>query len=133
MRDTSAVVSLDAASDVANGYVRLFGNPISLREPSWFLGGCCGIVTTAADMGRWLAFHSAGATECGDRLVSAAGLNALHEGLGWNLYVREDRTGFTHNGILFTFSARQYLLPNVANGLGIAVVANTGIGLSPVV
>jgi CubicO group peptidase (beta-lactamase class C family) len=132
MKDTSALVSLDPASDVANGYARLLGYPISLPEPSWFLGGCCGIVTTATDMGRWLAFHNTGATPTGDRLVSAAGLNELHEGLGWNVYIREGRTAFTHNGILFTFSARQYLLPDVANGLGIAVMANTGIALAPV-
>ena len=69
---------------------------------------------------------------CYRPLVSAAGLNELHEGLGWDVYARDGRTGFTHNGILFTFSARQYLLPDVANGLGIAVMANTGIGLSPV-
>ena len=132
MHDTSAIVSLDAALDVANGYVRLLGYPISLPEPSWFLGGCCGIVTTATDMGRWLAFHNTGVTQTGDRLISTSGLNELHEGLGWNLYVREGRKAFTHNGILFTFSARQFVLPDVANGLGIAVMTNTGIGLAPV-
>jgi hypothetical protein len=83
-------------------------------------------------MGRWLAFHNTGVTESGDRLISAAGLNELHRGLGWNVYVREGRTAFTHNGILFTFSARQYVLPDVQDGLGIAVVTNTGIGLAPV-
>lgn len=132
MHDTFAVVSLDDALHVENGYVRLFGYPISLPEPSWFLGGCCGVVTTAADMGRWLAFHNTGVTRTGDRLISAAGLDELHQGLGWNLYMRDGQTAFTHNGILFTFSARQYVLPEVANGLGIAVMTNTGIGLAPV-
>lgn len=131
MHDTFAVHSLGATCDVANGYVRVFGYPISLPEPSWFLGGCAGIITTAEDMGRWLAFHNTGRTPSGDHLISAAGLGELHQGLGWNSYVRDGKATFTHNGILFTFNARQYVVPGVANGLGIAVMVNTGIGLAP--
>jgi CubicO group peptidase (beta-lactamase class C family) len=132
MHDTFAVTSLDDAPGLANGYVRLFGYPISLPEPSWFLGGCCGILSTAEDMGRWLAFHNTGITQTGAPLISAAGLNELHQGLGWNRYMRGDQIGFTHNGILFTFSGRQYVLPEVADGLGIAVMTTTGIGLAAV-
>ena len=131
MHDTFAVASLTPASGVANGYIRIFGYPIALREPAWFLGGCAGIVTTATDMGRWLAFHNTGRTPSGDRLISAAGLDALHQSLGWNAQVREGQKIFTHNGFLFTFNARQYVVPDVANGLGIAVMANTGAGLAP--
>ena len=133
MTNTSTVVSLRAAPDVPPGYVRFFGRPVALNEPQWFLGGCCGVVTTAEDMGRWLAFHnSMGETATGERLISIASMNELHDGLGWNAREQDGRSIFTHNGILFTFSARQYLLPDVADGVGIAVVTTTGIALAPV-
>lgn len=131
MPDTYAVASLVAAPQVENGYIRLFGRPLALPEPSWFLGGCAGVVTTAADMGRWLAFHNTGATQTGARLISDAGLNELHQGLGWNALVRDGQSLFTHSGFLFTFNARQFVLPDVAHGLGIAVMANAGMGLAP--
>jgi hypothetical protein len=59
-------------------------------------------------------------------------MREMHEGLGWNKRVQDGRTMFTHNGVLFTFSARQYLIPDLGKGIGIAVITNTGLALAPV-
>lgn len=131
MHHTFAVDSLSMDSGIANGHIRFFGYPISRPEPSWFLGGAAGVITTAEDMGRWLTFQNTQVAPRGDRLISAAGFDELHQGLGWSVDVREGQRNLTHNGILFTFTARQYLLPNEADRLGVAVMANTGIGLAP--
>ncbi|MDB5437992.1 MAG: hypothetical protein JWM33_419, partial [Caulobacteraceae bacterium] len=120
------------APQVAPGYLRILGHPFPAREPDWFLGGACGVVTTASDLGRWLVMQSTGRSPLtGQPLVSAASLKAMHEGLGWNKVEESGQTSFTHNGIMFTYSAHQTLLPDVGDGVGIAVVANAGVGLGP--
>ncbi len=131
MRNTFAIATTDELHGIAQGCIRLFAFPVFLPEPSWFLGGCGGVVTTADDMGRWLTFQNTGTTQSGDHLVSASGLEELHQGLGWNAYEQDGHSTFTHNGILFTFNARQYVVPGLANGLGVAVMANAGVGPTP--
>lgn len=132
MARSTAVDALPQAGDVAAGHVRVLNRPFARPEPAWFLGGCCGVVTTADDLARWLAFQNGrGRGADGSPLLSAAGMDAMHEDLGWNRVRIEGETAYTHNGILFTFGARQYLLPEVGRGVGIAVVTNTGVGLAP--
>ncbi len=132
MHRSNAVDALPQAEGVAKGHVRVLNRPVALPEPAWFLGGCCGMVTTADDLARWLVFQNGNGRDAhGARWVSPAGMTAMHEDLGWTRQQAEGQLAYTHSGILFTFSARQYLLPGLGRGVGIAVVTNTGVGLAP--
>ena len=122
---------LTQAPEVARGYVRVYGVPVPMPEPAWFLDGASGVVSTASDMARWLIFNNrGGVTADGTRLVSAAHLQEMHHGLGWSTQDVAGVRQTSHTGWLFTFTAHQILLEQ--SGYGIAVSANMGIGLSPV-
>lgn len=131
MTDSVAVDAVGGAPDVARGHIRILGTPIVRTEPAWFLGGCCGVMSTARDLAAWLAFHATGGRHLAVPIVSSESLQLMHDGLGWNTI--DDAAGrrITHNGILFTFGARQVVLPDVRRGVGVAVVTNTGIGFAP--
>jgi hypothetical protein len=56
----------------------------------------------------------------------------MHAGLGWNVVDSGSaRRRVTHNGMLFSFSARQDLWPEIGGGLAVGVITNTGVGLAP--
>ncbi|MEP6914553.1 MAG: serine hydrolase domain-containing protein [Acidobacteriota bacterium] len=130
MVSSTTTGSLREVPDLAIGHVRFFGIPIALREPAWFLDGASGVVTTPEDLARWLIMqNNAGETADGMRIVSAASLQAMHEGLGWSMHGEGASLRVEHTGWLFTFTAHQILLPS--RGYGIAVISNTGLGLAP--
>ncbi|MFG3440316.1 serine hydrolase domain-containing protein [Nonomuraea sp. NPDC047897] len=110
----------------ADGYNSVFGLWRSRPELPAFLngGGSGGVVTTAADMGRWLITQMGN----GRRLVRPESLAAMHApsevheyGMGWGV---DDETGrLAHSGNLFTYTAVQIIVP--ATGYGFAVMTNS--------
>ena len=133
MTRTAAIDELGDMPGVAAGHYRVLRRPIARTEPAWFLGGCCGVVTTGDDLARWIAWHAQAARGGGvPALVSSDSLRLMHEGLGWNATMTESGSRVIgHNGMLFTYSARQDLLPDLGRGVGLAVVTNTGVSLAP--
>ena len=116
--------SVDAPPPGTEGYVRAFGIEVPVSEPDWFTGGSHGVLSTAADLARWLV-----AQRDGGGVVSPAGAALAHTpapgrdyALGWR--VQDGKT--SHTGDWFSHTAAQVLLPG---GYGIAVVANTGMAL----
>ncbi|SFR29697.1 CubicO group peptidase, beta-lactamase class C family [Lentzea waywayandensis] len=110
MRDTVAidVTPRDLPADYRKGYGYAYGFSIPLTEPDRFVTGSDGVITTAADMAKWLA---------------AQPKLAPQDGMGWEA----DQQGrLRHNGIWFTSTAGQLL---TESGYGIAVMANSGITL----
>ncbi|WP_439659145.1 serine hydrolase domain-containing protein [Lentzea sp. HUAS TT2] len=110
MRDTVAidVTPRDLPPDYRKGYGYAYGFSIPLTEPDRFVTGSDGVITTAADMGKWLAAQPKLAPE---------------DGMGWET----DQQGqLRHSGIWFTSTAGQLL---TSSGYGIAVMANSGITL----
>lgn len=109
----------------ANGYNSIFGLWLSRPEASGFLddGGSGGVVTTAADMGRWLIVQNGD----GRPLVKRQSLETMHKpngvndyGMGWGV---EPGSGLlTHSGNLFTYNAVEALSPRT--GYGFAVMTN---------
>ncbi|GAB2976622.1 serine hydrolase domain-containing protein [Saccharothrix stipae] len=108
----------------ADGYNSLFGAWVSRAELPGFLdsSGGGGVITTAADMGRWLISQ----TGNGVALVSPEGLRTMHTSstvddyaMGW---IPRDGT-LVHPGNLFTYSAVQAVVPGT--GYGFAVLANS--------
>ena len=134
-------VTVDEVFDagVATGHIGVLGHAVPVAEPGSYVNGAGGMVTTAADMSRWLvAQNNGGEGANGARILSEEGLAATHtplggvgpgerKGLGWD--VGDTPAGspmVSHGGIQFTYTAHQALLPE--SGYGIAVMANTGLG-----
>ncbi|MFI9010856.1 serine hydrolase domain-containing protein [Actinosynnema sp. NPDC053489] len=120
-----------SAADVrpADGYNSVFGAWVSRPELPGFLdsSGAGGVITTAADLGRWLISQ----TGHGTRLLSPEGLRTTHTSsavadyaMGW---IPEDGPGgvplLVHPGNLFTYTAVQAVVPST--GQGFAVLANS--------
>lgn len=115
-----------APGGVRKGHIYAYGASIPAVEPKRFVGGSDGLITTAADLARWLIIQ-----RDPGRLVSAGSMAAMHTpsdprwtyGMGWDT----DPDGrIRHNGVWFTYTASQLLLPD---GHGIAVLGDSGIGL----
>lgn len=123
----------DLPPDVRKGHVYAYGASIAATEPKRFVAGSDGVITTARDMAQWLVLqNNAGRAADGTRLISAESVTAMHTSsderwryaMGWST----DSDGWVdHNGIWFTYSASQLLLPS---GHGIAVIGNSGLGLA---
>ncbi|WP_346434120.1 serine hydrolase domain-containing protein [Nonomuraea composti] len=109
----------------ADGYNSLFGAWLPRPELDGFLdgGGSGGVVTTAADMGKWLITQSGD----GRPLVKRESLETMHQpskirpyGMGWGI---EDGGQLVHSGNLFTYNAVEAVSPKT--GYGFAVMANS--------
>ncbi|GAA3458546.1 serine hydrolase domain-containing protein [Saccharothrix longispora] len=108
----------------ADGYNSLFGAWVPRPEMPGFHddSGAGGVITTAADLGRWLVSQNG----YGTRLVSAEGLRTMHTpstvdeyAMGW---APDDAGRLTHSGNLFTYNAVQAIVPGT--GHGFAVLTN---------
>ncbi|GHH34020.1 serine hydrolase domain-containing protein [Lentzea cavernae] len=110
MNDTTAidVTPRDLPPDYRKGYGYAYGFSVPVTEPHRFVTGSDGVITTAADMAKWLA--------------AQPGLDP-RDGMGWDA----DQQGqLRHSGIWFTSTAGQLL---TSSGHGIAVMANSGVTL----
>jgi CubicO group peptidase (beta-lactamase class C family) len=104
----------------ANGYNSLFGIWIERSELPGFRGGAGGVVTTAADLGRWLISQAGH----GPPILSAASLREMHTpgaaagdyAMGWGVEREGGRTLLVHSGNLFTYTAVQVIDPATAEG-----------------
>lgn len=110
----------------ADGYNSVYGLWLPRPELPAFLngGGSGGVITTAADMGRWLVSQ----TGHGPQLVRRESLAAMHApsdvhdyGMGWG--IDDETRRLTHSGNLFTYTAVQTIVP--ATGYGFAVMTNS--------
>ncbi|GAB2805075.1 serine hydrolase domain-containing protein [Lentzea nigeriaca] len=110
MRDTVAinVTPRDLPPDYRRGYGYAYGFSVPLNEPDRFVGGSDGVITTAADMAKWLAAQQKPAPK---------------DGMGWET---DSQGRLRHSGIWFTSTAGQLL---TQSGYGIAVMSNSGVGL----
>ncbi|GAA2358636.1 serine hydrolase [Catellatospora methionotrophica] len=122
----------DLPGQVREGYRYLYGMTFPAAEPDRFVAGSDGVIASAADLAQWLIMqHGGGVAPGGARLLSTAGITATHTpsapgrtyAMGWQ---RDADGRVRHNGVWFTYTASQLLLPS---GYGIAVVGNSGIGL----
>ncbi|MFE9787268.1 serine hydrolase domain-containing protein [Nocardia salmonicida] len=106
------------------GFNSLFGQWIARPDLLGFEGGGAGsVITTAADMGRWLISN----TGNGPQLVTAQSLTTMHTpvlhryGMGWG--TEEEGELLVHSGNLFTYNAAQAIDPH--SGYGFAVLTNS--------
>lgn len=122
MEDTLSVTSSDdlrrGVDGLARGHVLAYGVPVPSGEEAGFLAGHAGVVTTAADMGRYLAVIASGGRLGGEQVVPAEVLAPWlspvgSEGyaLGWFVGERGGERLLQHEGILSTFAADAVVLP----------------------
>ncbi|KQO17585.1 serine hydrolase domain-containing protein [Paenibacillus sp. Leaf72] len=112
---------------IPRGHYLLFGYPVSKAEPSWFIDGPAGIVSTAEDMAKWMLaqYHS--------RLLAPELMEQFHTagqsgpyGMGW--LAEEDELGdrtISHSGIFWTYKAEETI--DLDQQLGIAVMFDSGL------
>ncbi len=122
----------DAVPHLVDGHIEAYGAALRMPGPGDFMAGEGGVVSSAADLGRWLIVNANGGRAAdGTRIVSAGGLRQLHAAsapngyaLGWA--TRGPRTAPTrigHSGSVLTFSAEQAVLPE--RRIGVALLFNS--------
>ncbi|SFE34569.1 CubicO group peptidase, beta-lactamase class C family [Paenibacillus algorifonticola] len=111
------------------GHYLLFGYPVSKAEPSWFIDGPAGIVSTAEDMAKWML------AQYDTRLLAPELMEQFHTagqsgpyGMGW--LAEEDEHGgrtISHSGIFWTYKAEETIY--LDQQLGIAVMFDSGLNV----
>ncbi|HYP44203.1 MAG TPA: serine hydrolase domain-containing protein [Propionibacteriaceae bacterium] len=119
---------------LTEGHVIAYGHAVPAPGMGGFTVGEGGIVSSAADMARWLIVHAnEGQAAAGTRLVSRSGLRVLHTAsapeagyaLGWATHGPTDApTRLEHSGNLLTFTSEAALWP--ASGYGVVLLFNAG-------
>ncbi|WP_051367526.1 serine hydrolase domain-containing protein [Hamadaea tsunoensis] len=118
----------DLPAGFPDGHVYAYGAAIGATEPKRFVGGSDGVVSTAEDMARWLILqHGQKSLASADSFrtmhTPAAGPHSTYA-MGWQ---RDPDGRLHHNGIWFTYTASQLLLPD---GHGVVVLGDSGVGLA---
>ncbi|TYB52809.1 beta-lactamase family protein [Nonomuraea sp. PA05] len=128
----------DKVVPVADGYNSLFGAWLPRPELAGFHdeSGAGGVITTAADMGKWLVAQTGDGRPLVKRqspLVKRQSLEAMHQpsklrpyGMGWGI---EDGGQLVHSGNLFTYNAVEAISPRT--GYGFAVMTNNATLYDP--
>ena len=134
MEDTRAVEDLGADDPgLQHGHVTAYGMALPMPEMEQFVAGAGGVISTAEDMGRWLAMLTdQGRTPAGEQLLSPGLLEEAQSpqpgskdyGLGWSTSgpdVKPARVG--HSGTSSSHSAQLDVIPG--SGYGVVVLVLT--------
>lgn len=134
MNDSLTTVnSGDPVQGLPKGYVTAYGTAIPWTEMEEMNMGAGGVVTTASDMGKWLAMHTnGGKNESGEQLLSKELLQESYSsqpgspkyGLGWSLSSSGIKPArISHSGTVSTYQAQQDFVPK--SGYAVAVLLNS--------
>lgn len=134
MKDSlTAVNSGDAVSGLPKGYVTAYGTAIPWTEIEQMFMGAGGVVTTASDMGKWLAMHTnEGKNEAGELLLSKQLLEESYSpqpasekyGLGWSLSSPNVKPArISHSGSVSTYQTQQDIIPS--SGYAVSILLNS--------
>jgi CubicO group peptidase (beta-lactamase class C family) len=134
MEDTlSAINSGDTVKGLSQGHITAYGTALPWSELEQMFAGSGGIISTAADMGKWLSMHTnEGKNEKGERLLSKPLLEESYSpqpgsskyGLGWSLSSQSVKPArISHSGALSTIQAQQDIVPS--SGYAVAVMLNS--------
>ncbi|MGC0271698.1 serine hydrolase domain-containing protein [Pseudactinotalea sp. Z1739] len=134
---TRAEDAVSATPSLAQGHVALFGAAVPRAEPEGYVAGSAGIVTTAADLARWLPVHGNAGAAHGQRVLGADSLRLSHRppahvdstyAMGWVITTFGAHPALEHTGVAMTFHAEQVLLPETGHGLVLLANANHAFG-----
>jgi hypothetical protein len=131
---TSTLTDGQSVPGLAEGHVIAYGHATAAPAFGTFTGGDGGIVSSAADMARWLVVNADGGRAAnGTRIVSREGMRLLHTAraprvgyaLGWGTHGPASApTRLEHSGSLFTFTSEEAIWP--ASGYGVVLLFNAG-------
>jgi CubicO group peptidase (beta-lactamase class C family) len=129
----SPVNAGDEVPGLARGHATAYGTAIPIAEMEQMFSGAGGIVSTAADMGQWLAMHTNnGVSVSGERMLSESLLDesyspqpgSEHYGLGWSLSASNvTPPRIQHSGALSSYQAQHSIIPS--SGYAVAVMLNS--------
>lgn len=129
----TAINTGDSVQGLSKGHVTAYGTAIPWTELEQMFAGAGGVVTTASDMGKWLAMHTNdGKNEKGELILSKELLEEAYSpqpgsekyGLGWQLsspHVKPAR--ISHSGDLSTYQTQQDIVPS--SGYAVSVLLNS--------
>ncbi len=131
---TSTATDDQPVPGLTAGHLIAYGHAFTAPAYGLYTTGDGGVVSSAADMARWLIVHTnRGRTADGTPIVSGRGLRLLHTpsapksgyALGWGTHgPASDPTRVEHSGNLFRFTSEQALWP--ASGYGVVLLFNSG-------
>jgi CubicO group peptidase (beta-lactamase class C family) len=135
---TSTATDDEPVPGLADGHLIAYGHAFTAPAYGFYTAGDGGVVSTAADMARWLIVNAnGGRTADGTRIVSGRSTRLLHApsaprsgyALGWDTdgptsAPTSAPTRVEHSGNLFTFTAEAALWP--ASGYGVVLLFNSG-------
>ena len=131
---TSTATEDQPVPGLTEGHVMAYGHAIPAPGMDSFSVGAGGVVSSAADMARWLIVHAGdGRAADGTRLVSSEGLRVLHTpsaprvgyALGWATHGPSGApTRLDHSGSLLTYTAEEAVWPS--SGYGVVLLFNAG-------
>jgi CubicO group peptidase (beta-lactamase class C family) len=136
---STVTVDIDnqAVPGLVDGHAVGWGHAFALAGPSTFDGGDGGVVSSAADMARWLVVqNNQGRAINGTRVISKRSLTEQHTAgaighryaMGWDTEGPVGApTRLEHSGNLLTYSAYMAVLPET--DYGVVVLLNAGSGL----
>lgn len=121
--------TLEFQRKVPQGNIFVFGQPVKMNEPNWFIEGSAGIVSTTSDLAKWLRLYLNKGEFQGQRLLSEKGIETMFThpanssyGLGWFVDAQKN---VSHSGVLWTYQAEQMIMTK--EGYGIVILFNSGI------
>lgn len=124
----------EQANKVSQGHYLLFGNTVIHDEPEWFIDGAAGIISTADDMAKWLILQQQQGTYNNKQILSKQGIKKMQTptsstidyGFGWIIGKTDDgKEKVSHGGILWTYKAEEWLLPE--QEYGVVILFNSGL------
>ncbi|WP_409274948.1 serine hydrolase domain-containing protein [Neobacillus sp. SCS-31] len=134
MNDSLTTVnSGDFVKGLPKGHVTAYGTAIPWTELEAMNMGAGSIISTASDMGKWLAMQTnEGRTGTGEQLLSKKLLEESYSpqpgskryGLGWGLSSPNVKPArISHSGVVSTYQTQQDLIPS--SGYAVAVLLNS--------
>lgn len=121
--------TLEFRKNLPQGNIFLFGQPLAIDEPNWFIEGSAGMISTTSDLAKWLIMYMNKGTYNGQKLLSEQGIETMitkpassSYGLGWFV---DEQKNISHSGVLWTYQAQQMILTK--EGYGIVILFNSGI------
>ncbi|WP_256816266.1 serine hydrolase [Cytobacillus sp. Bac17] len=129
----AAVNSTDFVKGLPKGYVTAYGTAIPWTELVAMNMGAGSVISTASDMGKWLAMHTnEGKNSSGQQLLSKELLEESYSqqpgsnkyGLGWSLSSPSVKpVRISHSGEVSTYQTQQDIVPG--SGYAVAVLLNS--------
>jgi CubicO group peptidase (beta-lactamase class C family) len=135
----NTITTAERAPGMARGNLTLFGWPVAYSETitQKYLVGCCGVISTAEDLGRYLIAQLKDGQYSETRLVSPESVQLMHAprmdvegfmgsqyGMGWWVEQKDGITRVEAPGTWATYTSDMTLLPE--QGYGIVIFYNQG-------